>query len=429
MSTPTQVTEGLIEIGNPIKLNYKTDPAHRITNKVRNFMTWVDLLPVNWNLNLKPLFGQQDPNNPNKGGIGYEFESAMADYRAKCKLYGLTECCGLRVVSTADTIAQEEISNNYNENSVSKWVNKLTAYGTDIRDLMKSSGSTPGATFDKFRNSPENKDNIINKGLDFAETQGGQYGKAGLNLLLSGRQISLPEIWTGTSYTPSISLNVRLISPYGSSKSIQKHVLEPLVYLLLMASPKTNDGITYGGNTFLKVKAYGITDINLGAITAISIKRGGSDVTYNKFNQPLFVDVSITIKSLLPGFACLEKGGSISPTLVDSMQDISLNNFKPIPSDFGFVTVDNIIRSFQKFTGSSPKERSILSLLGTAGGGIGAIKNMSSTIAGGIATAAGAAAPAIAGIAGAVGLATQAASVVSTVQGSITSTIKSLTLP
>ena len=421
----TQTEEALVSIGNPIKLNYKTDPQHRITDKVRNFMTYVDLIPVNWQLNLDPLF--QDSSKPAKGGIKYEFELAIKEYKAKCKLYGLPEFSGIRVISTSDTIAQEDISNTYDDNVIGKQINEFTSFTDSARQILLSGGSTTTSNLKQdlkdFRAS--HPDGMINKGMNTLDKSGGQYAKAAVNLLLSGRQISLPKIWKGTEYTPSLALNVRLISPYGSSKSIQKHVLEPLIYLLLMAAPKTDDGITYGGNTFLKVKAYGISDINLGAITSISIKRGGTDVTYNKFCQPLFVDISITVQGLLPGFACLEEGASIKPTTVDFMQNTSVNDFKPIDADFGFVTVDNVIKSFQKFDNGGSSSRSLLGSFGTIAG----IKGMSSTIAGGIASIAGASSTVTAAVAGATGIATQAASVVSTVQNSISSTVNSLTLP
>jgi hypothetical protein len=423
----TTTSDELRVIGNPIMLNHKTDPGHRISNKVKNFMTWVDLIPVNWKLNLEPLFEAQ--NQSNKGGIGYEFDIAIAEFKKKCKLYGLPEFSGLRILSTSDTIAQEEISNNYDDNYIGKTINGMTANFSDIRDVMRSVGSNLGGDISnktqQFAAQQANSNNIVSKGVSAISSS--KVGKAGLNLLLSGRQISLPKIWKGTEYTPSLSLNVRLISPYGSPKSIQKYVLEPLIYLMLMACPKTNDGITYGGNTYLKVKAYGISDINLGAITNINIKRGGSDVTYNQFSQPLFVDLSITIAGLLPGFACLEDdlNPDLKPTLVDAMQQPIVNSFAPIKSDFGFVSVDNIIRSFQKNTNVSLTDNPGLSgLFGSAGAGVSSLMNMAPTGAAGLATAAGNAAAPIIG--GAVGLATQAATVVNTVQSSITSTISGL---
>jgi hypothetical protein len=195
----------------------------------------------------------------------------------------------------------------------------------------------------------------------------GPAAQATLNMLYEGRTLSLPKIYKTSTYTPSLSLNVRLISPYGSPKSIKKHVVEPLVYLLLLASPSTTDGLTYGKGTFLKVKCYGSADINLGYIENISIKRGGSDVTFNKHGQPLFVDVSITIKSAFSGFAAVEhnddqKNNWMAVTTTDSvLADASFGkkkvvdgkpNFEPIETDFGFTTVDNVIRSFQKFPGS-----------------------------------------------------------------------------
>lgn len=452
----SQPIAGLIEVGNPIRLNHATDPFSRITNKVRTFMSFVDLIPCHWELSLQPLFNEPDPNNPNKGGIQYAFDNAIANFQNVCGIYGLKGLhSGVRILSTSETISQEDISNNYEENFISKSLNAFNNTLSAPRDVIKSFGSGNQPKSDAYMNDPSKQNEALVKAYKTVNSKveevGGQYGKAMVNLLTTGRQISLPQIWKGVTYAPSLSLNIRLVSPYGAPRSIQKHVLEPLLYLLILSSPKTNDGITYGGNTPLKIRAYGVADINLGAISSISIKRGGSDVTFNKHGQPLFVDVTLNIVNLLPGFACLEDDKHIKPTMVGAMQNEHYG-YKSMTSDFGFCSLDNIIKSFEKFpdsdnygtNGSFPKSSSLtaatgslMSGLGNISSGANSINGFTSTIAGGVTSIAGsvvgntvgAGIGIISRTAGATGLGSAsqaAASVASTVQSGISTAYNSL---
>jgi len=47
-------------------------------------------------------------------------------------------------------------------------------------------------------------------------------------------------------YSGNLSVNIRLVSPYGHPKAVKEFILKPLSYLLLLAAPQTTNGVTYG---------------------------------------------------------------------------------------------------------------------------------------------------------------------------------------
>ena len=116
-----------------------------------------------------------------------------------------------------------------------------------------------------------------------------------------------------------------------------------LIYLLLLSSPESNDGLSYGLYQPVKIKAYGTSNINLGAITSISLRRGGRESSYNVYKQPLQIDVGINVMSLTSGFAFLSDGLTDVATMDDASTEYSENaNGSP-----AITTIGNMIQSLR----------------------------------------------------------------------------------
>jgi len=70
-----------------------------------------------------------------------------------------------------------------------------------------------------------------------------------------------------------------------------------------MAAPKTPDGVSFGHPFTLTLNAYGMAYAPLAAIKNITLRRGGSDSSFNIYRQPLTIDVTIEFDFLIKGFA------------------------------------------------------------------------------------------------------------------------------
>ena len=75
------------------------------------------------------------------------------------------------------------------------------------------------------------------------------------------------------------------------------------MYLICASSPVTYNGTSYGFPPLWRIEAEGMQTIPLGGISTISIARGGNDTLFNQWNQPLNVDVRLSIESIIDGFA------------------------------------------------------------------------------------------------------------------------------
>ncbi|MBC8427482.1 MAG: hypothetical protein H8D97_01180 [Proteobacteria bacterium] len=331
----------LKDIGKPVRLNSTADPGGRANDKFKSFMNIVDIVPVNWNMNLAGLTQQEDPDYV----ISYEFDKAMKKFEKDCASYGLSEYQGLRCWLTGETVFQEEISNEFSANKIETGLNALSSFGETARSLGKSMGEAGEKLSKDIRSS-------VNTLFDSAGSGGGQTAAAVKNLanvamdiVMEGKHVSLPKIWHSSGYDPSLALNVNLVSPYGDQSAITEHVINPLLYLLILSAPESSDGISYGKVRYVNMKAYGISNINLAYIASVSINRGGGDITYNKWRQPLSVTVSLNIKPAATGFAMISPfsknskidGGITSsiPTLGPAFTTVGTvrKSFDPVPTD------------------------------------------------------------------------------------------------
>ena len=115
---------GMKNIGNPVKLRSTgdgaTDPKNKINRKFRQFMSVVDLIPVDWKLDLSGF-----TTTANKYVTELDFDTQILQFQEDCKFYFDDEKpysppMGLRCWLTGESIFQEEISNEFQENIISQ---------------------------------------------------------------------------------------------------------------------------------------------------------------------------------------------------------------------------------------------------------------------------------------------------------------------
>jgi len=350
----------IVDIGNTLKLREDTDPAAKITNWFRQGLNIVDIMPAHFTLNLA---------GDNAKFSVYNTGDPIAKFQQRCKTYGLPGTHKMaRLWLTGESTFQEEVSNEYQTNSIENMINGLMgttagSYTNMFRSVSAGAGQQkyPDAIAKGLTGSLSSATATIN-----AATGGGalstaianavnNVGKTLIKSMLSFKYLSVPKTYSGSAYNPALNFNVRLISPYGHPEAIQKFIVEPLTYLMLLAPPTTDDGVTYGNANYVSIRAYGIADIDLGIIENISIRRGGNDVAYNKNRQPLSIDVNLSIKPAAAGFAA-EQGNvsgyqdkqhdtsvKVALDMATSMiQDANISKMKS-----SMTTLGNMLESFK----------------------------------------------------------------------------------
>lgn len=314
----------LKDIGKLPGINKYNDPNGAFGKYKRNLMRVVDLIPVYFTLDITNIFDNdvakmQEP-------IKLDFDRGIREYQQKLYTVELEAFSGVRAWVTNETSSQDEIQNNYKENKIVEAYNSMIDTTSKARDPYKSigGGSNPGT-------------GIVNP-ISAA--------------IIDGRHLSLPRIWEKSDYNPSLSLTVKLNSPYGNDQSFIRNIAKPLLYITALVSPSSYDGITYGLPPYIMVRAYGVSYMTLATADSISITRGGSDVRMNAVKQPLELAVSMSFKPAMPGFGAMVHPVYGTPAddiarindVSDPVGDEDVRQFKRVP---GITTLGSIIESLR----------------------------------------------------------------------------------
>lgn len=324
------VTGDLFRIGRPINFPNRIDPSHRISRFMRSRMNIVDIVPCDFTIDFGDVGEKTEGDNSiDLSGLipQITYSDAVQRYKNSCKSYGIdNKYVGLRLYTTDDTTANDSISNDFGENAFLAAINKLRTMAAPIRQFTESIGGTQarrivtrqalGAAERTLGSAGTTAEEIL--GVDTAKLQNdalgdlkslaGQVSRAAAELIMHGSRIELPKIWDNSTYMPSFTSVVRLVSPYGHPNAIKEFIIRPLIHLLLLSTPTTYDGISFNRPQTLSIQAYGINYTPLGIIQSINLRRGGADTSFNVYRQPLSIEASVVFQFLTNGIAHFDGG-------------------------------------------------------------------------------------------------------------------------
>lgn len=347
------------DIGNVLSFREAVDTQKRVTKHIRANLATVDIIPVDYTLKMSALTREEM-------AIEYDFMTPINIYQKICNSYKLkSNYGGIRLWLTDDTQAFEEYSHHFSENTIERGINSLSGRGRELRQILQSTGNSSmvnemlsragnlamggvergvnaavNFTVDAMPGTHTGQDQDIKHNLSAAIVGA---AKTAASIVFQGKQVSLPQIWSGSEYHPTLTLNLKLVSPYGYKDAIAKFIIEPLLYILIMSAPRTTDGLSYGLYQPVKIKGYGLSNINLGAIQSVSVRRGGRSTAYNVWKQPLILDVAIQIQPLCGGFAVME------PDVLDVADATDANKLyvENKATSPAITTVGNVIQSLR----------------------------------------------------------------------------------
>ena len=201
------------------------------------------------------------------------------------------------LIGTNDSTINETLGNSYEPSILSKGLDSLSSSKLGQSTSLLAGGAK-----------------TLDSGLmvSMLESAGNAAGNANLLNLLGttvGFQHSFPEVWKRSEYNNTSSFMIKLVAPSGHPDDVVELIIKPLLVIILAGSPITSDGMTSGFPPLWRIRAKGLVDINIGAIKAITINRGGQDTVFNKYNQPTNIDVRITVEPIVSGFATAYKNG------------------------------------------------------------------------------------------------------------------------
>lgn len=239
---------------------------------------------------------------------------------------------GIKVAYLADNFPTDTFTNEYGENFLQSMTDVASSGAAQLSqffgaknagEAIKKMGSAAGKHVPKDIDIGGMKIPIASPITALAKgavdlTEGilkstGMGSAAGMiGRLMAGARLDFPMVWKSSGFQPSYSLTVRLYNPNPRSvESSKRYIVGPIVALMLLAVPITQDGSTYSWPFLHKITSPGIFELNPGFIQNITVIKGGDQQQISQQQRLAMADVRIDMGSL---YSSMVAGGSSSIT-------------------------------------------------------------------------------------------------------------------
>ena len=219
------------------------------------------------------------------------------------KLFSVYHGCTAWYCDSASNIS-DSFGNDTTESMVSSKINSLSDYGRELNFLLGTVKTETGWALDKYTSMENLDENMNSQFVDDISKVGGKAGQVfksltnSIQTVAAGGKIVFPDIWSGSGFSRSYSINLKLVSPDGDDLSIYLNIIVPLMHLLALTLPR--EGAKSRGyiSPFL-VRAFykGLFNVDMGIVSDLDISKG-KEGAWTKSGIPTVVDVSFTIKDL-----------------------------------------------------------------------------------------------------------------------------------
>jgi len=198
----------------------------------------------------------------------------------------------------------ETFSNSTKEHPIAGEINSMSEDSANKKGFGSSMTMVSGMKDTLMNGGAKSVDEIINKVV----TEVG--AKVGKEILSNGSELgaimngdgrmAIPEVWAGSSYSRSYSIDFKFWSPTGDTVSIFENVYIPYLLLMVLSAPLQTGYSSYMSPFIIKVFSKGLFSIDMGIIESMSVTRGDGANDRTKFNFPRSIKVSVTVKDLSP---------------------------------------------------------------------------------------------------------------------------------
>lgn len=269
---------------------------------------------------------QAEEDKLSEGGawdsIGNYFTKLWGGYKSSA--LDANKFIAFRIEKGGDN-ANEQFSNSLRESSLAQRLNARVdqnrqrnysdeAMSEGALAWLKNKYTKAKSLFDTVKGVIDNKldPTSITDAIEYMATGNGFY--------------DLPQQWSGSNFSRSISLNFRLRSKTGGDNlSVFTNIFIPLSCLLAMAMPRASGSSTYNSPFIIRAWCRGMFSIPAGMVTSLSVTRGDSEFGWSRNRIPTIVNVSMSITDLSPiMFLSFADGGGV----INSWRQIFANNSK-----------------------------------------------------------------------------------------------------
>lgn len=133
------------------------------------------------------------------------------------------------------------------------------------------------------------------------------FGEDIVDIVLKGNSIIYPKIWTGSTIVRTISLQIRLYSPYGDWNSVFMNILLPYMVLMGLALPRQTHPSFVSFPFSFSLEVPGLISSEMSMITNLSVRRGGRYDAWSDASFMRGMDITVTVAPLKPLFGFPEE--------------------------------------------------------------------------------------------------------------------------
>jgi len=235
----------------------------------------------------------------------------------------------IKIAFLADNFPTDNFANEYGENfiqgaadfaskgigEVNQMLGSRTISGSweEVKGMVKEMGGLGEIAAGGMQRLTDITENLADKAESIP---GGNTILNRLNQIAAGARVDFPGVWKNSSYAPSYTCTVRLWNPApGNQSSTNKYIICPLIVLLALGLPRAlKGGDAYNWPFFHQINVPGLWSLDAGAISNISVIKGGEQHKI-AFNQALqIVDVRMEFTSLYNSILIEEEGKTSNPT-------------------------------------------------------------------------------------------------------------------
>ena len=282
-----------------------------------------------------------------------EYKRAIEHYNNLLHTYGIVDeskiVSYVRLYATDNTQFSESINTSLEEIPIKQFLDGMKSTLDNIPII--------GKTFNAYRALSKS---VFLDPMEFESMVESLAGNSFLKFVsmvadgaARGMKIDFPKTWSDTQYNRVLNLSVSLSSPYGHPESIWKWIIAPFLAIILIGSPLNLYGFT-GAPLYVRIRAYGQSDIIMGAIQSITINRGGQNTIYNMYKQPTKIDLTITVVDLYSRFGVdysyyKESKFDAKKVVTEPIESEEIQLDTPVTSQ---PTFSNLVKSFKPFRDS-----------------------------------------------------------------------------
>ena len=165
-------------------------------------------------------------------------------------------------------------------------------------------------------------------------------------IMNGGGRLTVPQIWSGSSFSRNYSVDFEFWSPVGDLVSIFENVYIPALLLMVLAAPIQTGYNSYASPFVMKVYSKGLFSIDFGMVESLTITRGEEKNDRTMANFPKTIKVSMSIKDLQPTLMMSVGGGAFWRY---SRANSSMNEYIATMCNLTISDRESIARQFRMF--------------------------------------------------------------------------------